>query len=181
MNARTTEVQITEIDQLARQYADAQTALDSLTNELRQEIDQAVRARWPELRKATTRAAERYEALYALVSEARPVFEKPKTKILHGVRVGFRKSKDAVQVLDADNTVALIKKHLPDSVELLIARSEKPIQAAVEQLDDSDLKLIGCRRVAGRDEPVAALAETDLDKVVQALMKSAIEKAEGNA
>jgi hypothetical protein len=178
VNARTNDVQITEIDQLARQYADAQMALDGLTNDLRTKIDQVVRNAWPELRRATTRAAERYEALYALVSESRAVFDKPKTKILHGVRVGFRKSKDTVQVLNTENTVALIKKHLADQAEVLISTTEKPVQSAIEQLGDGDLKLIGCKRVAGSDEPVAAIAETEIDKVVQALMKSAIEKAE---
>lgn len=178
MNARTNEVQITEIDQLARQYADAQTSLDGLTNELRVKVDQVVREHWPELRRLTTRAAERYEALFARVSEAAGVFEKPKTRILHGVRVGFRKSKDTVQVLDEANTCALIEKHLADQVDVLISTTRKPVIAGLAQLDDAQLRLIGCKRLPGSDEPVAALATTDLDKVVQALMKSAIEKAE---
>lgn len=169
---------ISAIDQHARQYADAQMALDSLTNDLRRQIDQVVREHWPRLRAATTRAAERYEALYALVSESRDAFDKPKTRILHGVRVGFRKSKDSVQILNAENTVALIKRHLADQADVLISTTERPVQSAIEQLEPDDLKLIGCKRVTGGDEPVAAIAETELDKVVQALMKSAIEKAE---
>jgi hypothetical protein len=172
---------ITAIDLLARQYADAQTDLDSLTNELRSEIDAAVRKRWPELRRATTRAAERYDALLGLVRDSREVFEKPKTKILHGVRVGYRKAKDVVQVLNADNTCALIEKHLPDQVEVLISTKKSPVIAGLEQLDDAQLKHVGCKRVPGSDEPFAALADTELDKVVQALMKGAIEKAEATS
>lgn len=178
MNARTPAPQITEIDQLARQYADAQMALDSLTNDLRAKIDHVVRAHWPDLRRHTTRAAERYEALYAAVSDAREVFEKPKTKILHGVRVGYRKAQDTIEVLNADNTVALIEKLLPDQRDVLISTAKKPVMAGLVQLEDAQLKLIGCKRVPGTDEPIAAMAETELDKVVQALMKGAIEKAE---
>jgi len=181
MNARSNPPDITAIDLLARQYADAQTDLDTRTNDLRQVIDRAVRDAWPELRRATTRAAERYEALLASVTDARDVFEKPKTKILHGVRVGYRKSKDAVQVLNAENTCALIHNVLPDQVDVLISKTEKPVVAGLEQLDDEQLRKIGCKRVAGRDEPIAALAETELDKVVAALMKGAIEKAEAEA
>lgn len=170
--------EITTIDALARQYADAQMALDGLTNDLRVRIDQVVRSHWPELRRSTTRAAERYEALLAVVTDSRAAFEKPKTKILHGIRVGYRKAQDTIQVLNADNTVALIEKHLPDQQDVLISTTKKPVVGGLVQLDDAQLKLIGCKRVPGADEPIAAMAETELDKVVQALMKGAIEKAE---
>ncbi len=173
--------EITEIDLLARQYADAQTDLDNLTNVLRLRIDNVVREHWYSLRKATTRAAERYEALYAAVNDSEAAFAQPKTRILHGVRVGFRKAKDTLQVLDAGNTVNLIKKHWPEHVDVMIATDERPVIDALEQLDDAQLKLIGCRRVPGTNEAQVKLADTDLDKVVQALMKSAIEKAEAGA
>lgn len=170
--------EITEIDLLARQYADAQMALNSLTNDLKIVIDAAVRERWAELRKATTRAAERYDALLVAVSDAPKAFDKPKTRLMHSIRVGFRKAADSVQVLNAENTCALIKKHLPDQSDLLISTTEKPVIAAIEGLEDAPLKLIGCRRVIGKDEPVVKLADTDIDKVVAMLTKGAIEKAE---
>ena len=53
--------------------------------------------------------------------------------------------------------------------------------AAIEQLEDDQLKRIGCRRVLGKEEPVAKLTDTDLDKIVAALMKGAIERAEVEA
>lgn len=181
MNARTTPPEITAIDLLARQYADAQTDLDGRTNELKQKIDAAVRAAWPDLRKATTRAAERYDALLAAVSDAKPAFDKPKTRILHGIRVGYRKAQDTVQVLNADNTVALIKRAIPEQQGVLISTTEKPVMDGLMQLDDATLKLIGCKRVPGSDAPFAKLADTELDKVVAALMKSAIDKAEAES
>ena len=173
--------EIAEIDLLARQYADAQIDLDNLTNKLKVVIDAAVRERWQELKRATTRAAERYEALYAAVCEAKSAFDKPKTRILHGIRVGYRKAQDSVQVLDSDNTCALIKKLLPEQQDVLISTSERPVMSALEQLEDDQLKRIGCRRVPGKDEPVAQLAATDLDKIISMLMKAAIEKAEVEA
>jgi chemotaxis response regulator CheB len=176
-----TSPEIAAIDVLARQYADAQTDLDTLTNELKTEIDAAVRKRWADLRRATTRAAERYDALLAAVADAREAFERPKTRILHGVRVGYRKAADVVQVLNADNTCALIKRLLPDQQDVLISTTETPVMDGLKQLDDAQLKLIGCRRVPGNDAPFAKLADTELDKVVAALMKSAIEKAEAEA
>lgn len=179
--AKANPPEIVEIDQLARMYADAQTDLDALTNELKSEIDRAVRARWSELRRATTRAAERYEALLASVADARGAFERPKTRILHGVRVGFMKSKDQVQVLNAENTCALIKRLFPEQQDVLIATEERPVMAGIEQLGNDELKAIGCRRVVGGDAPFAKMAETELDKVVAALMKGAIERAEASS
>ncbi len=173
--------EITTIDPLARQYADAQLALDALTNELKVEIDAAVRRRWPDLKRATARTAERYEALFAAVSEAQAAFDKPKTRILHGVRVGFRKQKGSIVVLNEENTCALIRKVLPDQEQVLIATSDRVVMAALEPFDNDMLRKIGCKRVPGKDEAVAKLADTEIDKVVAALMKGAIEKAESEA
>lgn len=169
---------IAAIDLLARQYADAQMDLDGLTNKLKLVIDAAVRERWRELKAATTRTAERYEALYSAVCDAKSAFDQPKTRILHGIRVGYRKAKDSIQVLNEENTCALIAKVFPDQRDVLISTTERPVMSALEQLEDDQLKRIGCRRVPGKDEPVAKLADTDLDKIVAALMKGAIEKAE---
>ena len=88
---------------------------------------------------------------------------------------------DTVQVLNPANTVELIKKHLGDQQDVLIATDERPVMDALDQLDDATLKRIGCKRVPGTDAPFAKLAETDLDKVVAALMKAAIAKAEAEA
>jgi hypothetical protein len=181
MANKPTPPEITAIDLLARQYADAQTDLDGSLNELKQEIDASVRKRWPDLRRATTRAAERIEALVAAVSDARSAFEKPKTRILHGVRVGWRRAQESVLVLNADNTCTLIKRVMPDQEDILIATTERPVMDGLMQLDDASLKLIGCKRVPGSDAPFAKLADTELDKVVAALMKGAIEKAEQEA
>jgi hypothetical protein len=182
MNAKATpSPEITQIDLLARQYADAQTDLDTRTSELKRVIEAATRAAWPDLRKATTRAAERYDALLAAVADAEGSFGKPKTRLFHGVRVGYRKEHDSIQVLNPANTCELIKKHLPEQVEVLIATDERPVMDALDQLTDDVLKRIGCKRVPGTDAPFAKLADTDLDKVVQALLKAAIAKVEAEA
>jgi len=181
MNAKAIPPEITAIDLLARQYADAQTDLDTRTNVLKGVIETATRAAWPELRKATTRAAERYDALLAAVADAKGAFDKPKTRLFHGIRVGYRKAQDKLVVLNQANTCELIKKHLPDQVGVLIATDERPVMDALEQLDEAVQKRVGCKRVPGSDEPFAKLAETDLDKVVAALMKAAIAKAEAEA
>lgn len=170
--------EITAIDLLARQYADAQTALDTLANDLKGVIETATRKAWPELRKATTRAAERYDAMLAAVAAAKPAFDSPKTRILHGIRVGYRKAQDAIHVLNQGNTCDLIRKHIPEQEDVLIATAESLVMDGLKQLDDDTLKRIGCRRVPGGNEPFAKLADTDLDKVVAALMKAAIAKAE---
>lgn len=181
MAIKPTPPEIAAIDLLARQYADAQMDLDGMTNELKVVIDAAVRKCWPDLKRATTRTAERYEALHAAVSDAKSAFDQPKTRIMHGIRVGFRKAKDSVQVLNEDNTCALIKKVLPDQQDVLISTAERPVMSALDQLDDDLLKRIGCKRVPGKDEPTAKMVDTDIDKVVAALMKGAIEKAEAEA
>lgn len=181
MAVKETPPEITAIDPLARQYADAQMDLDRLTNELKVQIDAIVRKHWPELKRATTRAAERFEALRAEVTAARPAFVSPKTRILHGVRCGFQKAQDKVEPLNEENTIALIKKRLPDQAGVLISTTESLVMSAIKQLTDDELKQIGCKRTEGKDEPTVKFADTDLDKVVAALMKGAIEKAEVEA
>jgi len=113
------------------------------------------------------------------LKDSRPLFEKPKSQTMHGVRVGWRKGSGGIDFEDADQVVRLIKKHYSeDEQELLIITKEKPNKDALEQLAVDELKKLGCTVEDTADVPFIKDAAGDVDKIVKALLKEATEEVE---
>ena len=58
----------------------------------------------------------------------------------------------------------------------MINVTETPIKKAIEQLSVSDLKKIGCLVTDAQDEVVIKATDTEVDKLVTALLKGATEE-----
>jgi len=169
-----------EIEVAAKRYADARTTLESLVTELNTEIDAAKKARLTAIRNAVARAAERHDALFALVDGGRSLFEKPKSRVLHGVRVGFMKKPGAIDIADEESTLSRIKKMFRDDdqmLAMLIKTKETPIKAGLGELTADQLKKLGV--AVANDADVAFIKPVDsaVDKLVQALLDDATEEA----
>jgi hypothetical protein len=75
--------------------------------------------------------------------------------------------------------VTLIEKSFPKAqADLLIKTTKKPIKKALEDLDVGALKRIGCRVVETGDEIVIKPADSEVDKIVTALLADAIDEQE---
>jgi len=170
-------VTLNQIDTKARAYSDARDRLRELCAALEDGMKALRQEHLPGIRRALNRAAEAEAALEALVEQAPELFVKPKTVILHGIRVGFVKSKGKIEFSDADRVVALIKKHFPDQADVLIATTEKPVKDALNGLTAADLRKLGINVVEGDDAVYIKPADSALDKMVDALLKAATEEA----
>lgn len=165
-----------EIERRAKTYAEARAALAELAGELNAGIEALKRQSLPGLRRAVARAAEQHDALKALIEAAPDLFAKPRTQTLHGVRLGYMKGKGGIEWEDADAVVAAIQKHLPDQAEALIRWTGKPLKEALNQLGVAELKRIGCRVVDTGDVVFIKPTDSAVDKMVDALLKDAIEE-----
>lgn len=167
-----------DIQARARAYADARDKLAELVAALNDGLEQLKRDSLPGIRRAIQRASERQAELKALIEDAPDLFVKPRTVVMHGVRVGFEKGKGRIEFEDADRVVKLIKKHLSGQADVLIATKETPVKKALAQLSVKELKAIGCTVDEAGDVVVIRPVDTDVDKLVTALMKGATEDAE---
>jgi hypothetical protein len=170
---------LADIDRRARLYADARDHLTGIVTELTAAIESTKRQALPDLKRAVARAAEHHDELKAAIEAAPELFRKPKTLTLHGIRLGYAKGKGGIAWDDADAVVCAIQKYLPDQAEALIRWTAKPLKEAINQLDVADLKKIGCRVVDTGEQIVIKPVDSDVDKLVDALLKEATDTEEG--
>ncbi len=131
----------------------------------------------PGVKKAVARAVEAEAALRALIEANPDCFTKPKTQVFSGVKVGYQKGKGTISFEDADSVVARIKKHLPDQADVLFKLKETPVKDALAQLSATDLKKIGVTVSEAGDQVVIKPVDSEVDKMVDALLKDVGEEA----
>ena len=164
---------LAEIDARAKKFADARESLAAIVANLNAGIEALKRQAMPEIKRAVSRASEHHDTLKTLIESAPELFARPRTITLHGVRVGYTKGKGGITWDDPDAVVAAIQKHFPDRADALIRWTGKPLKEAINQLDVADLKRIGCRVVGTGNQVVIKPVDSDVDKLVDALLKDA--------
>jgi uncharacterized small protein (DUF1192 family) len=166
-----------EIERLCKDYSLARSALKERVEALNDEIERLKRQRLPQIRKAVEAASERQRALKIAVEESPEVFQKPKTQVFHGIEVGFRKGKGQLVWEDEEQVIKLIHKYYPDEYEVYLKVTERPIKTALAQLSVNELKKLGVTVVETGDEVIIKATDTEIDKLVNALLRDEIKEA----
>ena len=161
---------IDHIDALARDYADRHRELAESVRRLNAFIADAKSRRLPVIRQKVAEVAAAKACLVAAVEASPETFERPKTRILYGIRVGFAKAKGKVVIGDADTVIARIKRHLPRMVKQLITVKETPKKTALAELTAAQLKKLGVTVEDSRDQVVVTPTDSEIDKLVDALL-----------
>jgi hypothetical protein len=165
-----------QIERASGSFAEARTKLAELIAQLNDEIEAAKRINLPAIRKAVARAAEKQAALVELLKENPDLFKKPKTRVLHGVKVGFQKQPGAIEIADEAATLVRIKRMFDGQgsmLSLLIKTTEKPVKDALGELSGDQLKKLGVKVTDDTDKVIIKPADSEVDKVVDALLKGA--------
>ena len=166
-----TETTLLTIDPMVKSYAEKREDLCSIITLLNAQIEALKSAALPDIKRAVAKAAEKQSVLSAAIDSARHLFIKPRTIILHGIKLGFRKGTGGIDWEDDAQVCYLIAKHFPKAqADLLIKTTKKPIAKALEALDVADLKKIGCTIEDTGDVIVIAAVDSDVDKIVKALL-----------
>ena len=124
----------------------------------------------PAIRKRAENVVQKQMDLYIAIGENPVSFAKPGTKALHGIKFGYQKCKGEIRWEDEARVVELIRKHFPDQAEILIKTTETPVRKALAMLPEADLKKIGVAMDDKRDEIVIRAADSDVDKIVSAIL-----------
>lgn len=103
------------------------------------------------------------------IAAAPGLFESPRTRVLHGIRVGYQKGRGGLEIADEEATLKLIRKHCPDMADALIKTTERPIRKALQALDAGLLKRLGVNILGAGDVIVLTATDGDLDKLINAL------------
>ena len=169
---------IEKIEKLTKDYADARERLAGTVATLEGKMESLKRQYLPAIKVQVRKAIERQATLKEAIGGSPALFKRPRTVIMHGIRVGMEKGKGKIEWDDDDNVVRLIKKHFPEQAEVLIKKKEKPLKKALATLSAADLKKIGIMVEETGDQIVIRPVDSGVEKIVAALLKDESEEAE---
>lgn len=164
-----------QIEDFTRQFAEARKALAGEVEELEAEISLLKKKHMPRIKKYVENAAEKKARLHSAIEDAPEFFKQPRTFILHGIRVGYMKGKGELVWENKEQVCKLIHKHFPELAETLIKITETPVKTALAQLNGLELKKLGVTVMETGDEIVIRATDTEVDKLVEALLKDETE------
>lgn len=160
------------IDAAASDYRRARDVLRTLAGDAHRELQELKAAHLPMLREALADVAIADAALRGAVERSpKTLWERVRTRVVHGVKVGWAKARGKVDWDDEAKVIERIRKLLPaEQAELLIRRKESVHKPAVYDLTAADLKRLGIRIADDCDQVVVKDTTGDLDRAVDALL-----------
>ena len=159
-----------DIQGLAGAHAKARALLSKRVGHLRADMDTLRGRRLPGIKRALEEVRRSNDELRLAIEGAREKFRRPRSRTFHDIRLGLKKAKGSMRWASDERVVELIKQHMPDQVEVLVKRTEKPVKTALQQLSAADLKKLGVSIVGAGDEVFIKPSDSDLDKLIVALL-----------
>lgn len=167
----TLSVGLARIEELTETFAEQRAQLVDRVALLDKDLRAAKMRHLAGIKAAAARVKDAQADLKAALEENKSEFEKPRSRTFFGIKVGFRKLVGTISWDDAAQVVKLIKKHFPGQAEVLIKTTESPVKDALGQLAAVDLKRLGCSVTEDSDEVQIKATDSDIDRVVDALLK----------
>jgi len=159
------------IEKLSKHYAEQRHQLADLLSEIEQSQRDIINENIRHIRRLLAETAAAESELRNALESSPALFEKPRTRVLHGVKVGITKGKGKVEIPDETKTIDRIRKLLPeDQAELLISVKERVDRRVVADLTAADLKRLGIQVIDGGDQIVIRPVDSALDKLIKALL-----------
>ena len=160
-----------DLDKLAAAFSGAHQEFVALGTELEADLAHLRQRYAARIRRGTAKVADTHGALSAGITNAKHLFARPKTLVLHGIKVGYQKGKGGIVFGDPDTVVRLIEKHFADQADLLLHIKKCPNKEALEKLTVAELKRLGCEVADAGDRIVIKPMDGEVAKLVAGLLK----------
>ena len=167
-----TPLSLADIERLAAAYAAANEALSLENTLLTAEINTILRARMPAVRARIEAAATARDALRTAIAAAPELFQKPRTRVFNGIKLGFQRLKSVLAVKDEAPVIARIRALMPERADDLIRTQEFLRRSALEALSAAEMKKLGVGLVMGSDVVVVKPQTADAVKLTEAILQS---------
>ncbi len=151
--------------QLYRQQLDAAKQLIAQHNE---EVEPIRRAYAPRMRHAAAEVQRAKKALINAVETAREHFRRPKSRILHGISVGFRKVPDKWLWPAESDLVKRVRDKLPLLAPTVVEVTERVRKDALTA-EQRELLEVPCR--PGKENALANERDSDVERSLATLLE----------
>jgi hypothetical protein len=159
-----------ELERLASQLAQAHTEIHSYTSTYVEAVQEFRKACARKLRGPVKRAADLETEIRTLIDGNRELFASPKSRLLHGIKLGLRKQPGGLKWDEEDLVLARIRKVLKEQADTFIKTTEKPVKDALAGLPADMLKKLGIEVVGAKDVAFVATTKDDPTKLVDAIL-----------
>ena len=159
-----------ELEKMTNDYAKCFSALRDDVEALNWEIEEIKNKHLGAIREKVNLAKSAESKLKKSIVECEACFNKPKTLVLHGIKIGFQKKKGTINF--ADNSIDLIKSKLQKHEPALLITKQSISKTYAQRLSVAEIKSIGGEVVADKDEIVIKSVDSNVDKLVNQLLKS---------
>lgn len=166
----TTDAQ--DIELACQRYRQLRDNLRSQAGAVNDAIEEIKRNYLPLLRGTLSAvAAAETEVLDAVRASPPSLWARSRTRIMHGIKVGWSKSRGKVTFDDEAKVIERMRKLLPsDQAALLIRVRESVHKPAVYDLTASDLRRLGISISDDCDVAVVKDIESELDRALEKLL-----------
>ncbi|MBI5056965.1 MAG: hypothetical protein HZB61_10165 [Nitrospirae bacterium] len=165
-----------EIEKTTDDYAAAKREFDELVSEISERTETLKREFTPKLKAVMGKIAKKHQALYRAIGDNTDLFEKPRTQIFDGIKIGLMKGKGKLFVEDEDLTIKLIKKHLPEQEEYLLETKYELRKSVIKKLTEKEMVKINVAIIDKDDRIVIESIDTTVQKILNSLIKVQIEE-----
>ena len=166
-----TGLKLADIEVFANEYAKKRQCVVELAETMRREMEDVKRKHITELKIRVAAAAEKKHLLNNALEANKELFEKPRTQVFNGIKVGFQKQSGSIEWTDAGKVVELIKKNFPEAADTMLITETKPIKKTLEQLSGKELQSIGCTLENTGDKLLIKPVDANVDKLVEDLLR----------
>lgn len=142
-------------------------------NAIRDAIAPIVVQRRSLLDLAAKRRADAEETLITMLNAAPQLFQKPRSLTMDGVKCGYQKGADSLEISDDSAVIARIRALMPDKANLLIRTEESLVMDGLAQLNEGQLRQLGVSTCKGVDGVFVKISESDVDKLAKAIIADA--------
>ena len=160
-----------KLDGLCGAYRDARSAVSDRVRLLKKREFKYTHRLIPGLKKRIAAQAQARNAISSYLADHPEQFDKPRTRTLGGIRVGWRKMPGVVVIPDPKRTVDLIRKKLSkDQQKALLVVRTTITKAALRSLSTAELASVGVSIVSVADRPVITQPGDGIDKMAAAFL-----------
>jgi arsenate reductase-like glutaredoxin family protein len=164
------------IEMAAFRYSEARARLNTLLQELEEEMNALRASRMAEITTALAAAESVRDEIVRIVAQNPQEFERPRTIVAYGIKIGYQKGRGSIEWDDDARVCAAIRRHYPDAADTMIRVKEQPVRAALATLPAKDLQRLGVRVIETGDEIVVRACDTDLERAIARILD--VEKAD---
>lgn len=174
-----TAAELIGIETACAEYRDRRDRLRALAADANDAIEAVKRAHLPALRAALAGVAEAESALRDAVQVSPgELWRRSRTRVIHGVKVGWAKARGKVAFDDERKVIDRIRKLLPaEQAALLIRVREAVHKPGVYDLTAGDLRRLGITVEDDCDQVVIRDLASELDRALEALLAEIAEAA----